>query len=43
VLELLERYWLFVVACVAGHYMHLFLDAPSMRWLKFISNDSSHH
>jgi len=43
VLELLERYWIFVVACVAGHYMHLFLDAPSMRWLKFISNDANHH
>jgi hypothetical protein len=43
VLELLERYWLFVVACVAGHYMHLFLDARSMRWLKFISNDENHH
>ena len=43
VLELLERYWIFVVACVAGHYMHLFLDARSMRWLKFISNDANHH
>ena len=43
VLELLERYWLFVVACVTGHYMHLFLDARSMRWLKFISNDANHH
>ena len=43
VLELLERYWLFVVACVAGHYMHLILDARSMRWLKFISNDANHH
>ena len=41
--ELLERYWLFVVACVAGHYMHLLLDARSMRWLKFISNDANHH
>lgn len=41
--ELLEHYWLFVVACVAGHYMHLFLDARSMRWLKFISNDANHH
>ena len=43
VLELLQHYWLFVVACVAGHYMHLFLDARSMRWLKFISNDANHH
>ena len=41
--ELLKHYWLFVVACVAGHYMHLFLDARSMRWLKFISNDANHH
>ena len=43
VFELLERYWIFVVACVAGHYMHLFLDARSMRWLKFISNEANHH
>jgi len=43
VFELLERYWLFVVACVAGHYIHLLLDARSMRWLKFISNAADHH
>ena len=43
VLELSEHYWIFVVACVAGHYMHLFLDTRSMRWLKFISNDANHH
>jgi hypothetical protein len=43
VLGLLEQYWLFVIACVTGHYVHLILDARSMRWLKFISNDSNHH
>ncbi len=43
VVDLLRNYWLFVLACVVGHYMHLFLDARSMRWLKFISNDSNHH
>ena len=39
----LKNSMLFVVACVTGHYMHLFLDARSMRWLKFISNDANHH
>ena len=43
VLVLLKKYWLFVLACVSGHYMHLFLDARSMHWLKFISNGADHH
>jgi hypothetical protein len=43
VLELLQTYWLFVVACVIGHYMHLLLDSRSIRWLPFIRNESDHH
>ena len=43
VIDLLKSYWLFVLACVCGHYMHLFLDARTMSWLKFIRNDANHH
>lgn len=43
VAELLGRHWVFVAACVAGHYTHLLLDARSVRGLPFIRNGPRHH
>ncbi|MGK5094683.1 hypothetical protein WDW89_22065 [Deltaproteobacteria bacterium TL4] len=40
---LLRKYWLYVVACITGHYTHLLLDSRHVKWLPFISNSREHH
>ena len=43
VLELFFAQWEFVFAIVAGHYTHLLLDLPHIKWLPFIDNPRGHH
>ncbi len=39
----LNHFWMYVFACVLGHYTHLLLDSRKLRWLPFIRNRSGHH
>lgn len=39
----LRDYWIYVAACVMGHYTHLLLDARQVKWLPFIRNAAGHH
>ena len=39
----LRLYWIYVFACVLGHYTHLLLDSRRVRWLPFIRNSEGHH
>lgn len=41
--RILQAYWLYVLACVMGHYTHLLLDSRRVRWLPFIRNPEGHH
>lgn len=39
----LQQYWIYLVACVVGHYTHLLLDSRHVRFLPFIKNPQNHH
>ena len=39
----LEHYWMFAVAAAMGHYTHLLLDSPQIRFFPFIRNAPDHH
>ncbi|HIF69217.1 MAG TPA: hypothetical protein EYQ29_07865 [Candidatus Lambdaproteobacteria bacterium] len=41
--EFLQQFWMYVFACVLGHYTHLLLDSRQIRWLPFIRNSTNHH
>ena len=39
----LATYWIYVFACVFGHYTHLVLDSKAIKIIPFISNSANHH
>jgi hypothetical protein len=39
----MQEYWIYVFACVIGHYTHLLLDSRKIRWLPFVANSTKHH
>ncbi len=41
--EFLNRFWMYVFACVLGHYTHLLLDSRRVRILPFLKNPAGHH
>jgi hypothetical protein len=43
ILEMFQQYWIFVIACIVGHYTHLLLDSKQVKYLPFISNARDHH
>ena len=43
IIALMEEFWMYVFACVLGHYTHLLLDSQHIKILPFVSNNSSHH
>ncbi|MDH4121918.1 MAG: metal-dependent hydrolase [Deltaproteobacteria bacterium] len=41
--RMLQDDWMYVVAAVMGHYTHLLLDLPALRFVPFLRNEPDHH